>query len=251
MLRIEDKDGIVIVRMEHGKVNAIDRELLESVRSTLAEIEASDARGAVLTGRGGAFSAGVDLFRVLDGGAEYLSEFLPVLSDALRELAEFPKPLVAAMNGHAIAGGCILACACDYRVLAEGSGKIGVPELLVGVPFPAVPLEIVRAVVPSRHLQEVLLLGKLYQGADALDRGLADEIVPLDQVEDRALAIACSMAGVGAGTFALSKRQVRQPMLDRMERTADRFENEVEAIWKSGSAAERIRAYLDATVGGK
>ena len=97
-------------------------------------------KAVIVTGSGSSFSAGVDLFRVIKDGPEYGRRFLPVLDDFLRAALTLPKPMVAAINGHAIAGGCILAAACDHRIMTEGNGRIGIPELAVGVPFPALPL---------------------------------------------------------------------------------------------------------------
>lgn len=249
MLKIEDNDGIELVRIRHGKANAVDLELLRGLRDALAEIDRRGSRAVVLTGEGSIFSAGVDLFKVLDGGVDYLSDFLPVLSNVLREIAEFPNPVVAAMNGHAIAGGCILACACDYKVMAAGSGRVGVPELRVGVPFPAVPLEILRMVVPRQYLQEVVLLGRTYEPEEACTRGLVDEIVSKADLEERALEIAFEMASVGAESFSVTKRQLRLPHLAAMDATAELYDSEVETLWKEPASHEAIRAYLEKTLG--
>ena len=96
------------------------------------------------------FSAGVDLLKVVDGGAVYVRMFLPVFRRVFESLFDYPKPVVAAVNGHAIAGGCVLACAADHRVMAAGTARIGMPELLVGVALPTVALETVRCACPSR-----------------------------------------------------------------------------------------------------
>ena len=151
MVELETREDIALLRLAHGKVSAFDLELLERIAEELDNIEASSSRAVVITGSGGTFSAGVDLFRVLDGGESYLRQFLPALTRVLIRLYTFPRPVVAAINGHAIAGGCVLACACDYRLMAIGRGTIGVPELVVGVPFPLIALEILRDVLPDRH----------------------------------------------------------------------------------------------------
>jgi enoyl-CoA hydratase len=142
MIERTDSDGIVTLRLAHGKVSAMDLELCEELRR---QLDASrHARALILTGTGSSFSAGVDLFRLIDGGAAYLERFWPALSGVLDTLFVFPRPVVAAVNGHAIAGGCFLAASCDYRLMS--GGKIGVPELLVGVPFPTVIMEILKFV---------------------------------------------------------------------------------------------------------
>jgi len=192
MIHREDRDGVAVLRMEHGKAQAMDLELLDALEEAVQELEGArpSPDAVVLTGTGSIFSAGVDLFRVLDGRAAYLDAFLPALSRALKRLFVFSRPVVAAVNGHAIAGGCILACACDLKVMAEGDGRIGVPELRVGVPFPVAPLEILRFAVPPQHLQKLAYLGRTYGAAEALTWGLVDELAPAGELLDRAVAAA-------------------------------------------------------------
>ena len=103
------------------------------------------ARAVVITGSGSVFSAGVDLQRIVAGGPSYVREFLPALSDSFMAIFDHPGPVVAAVNGHAIAGGCVIAAACDVRLMAHG--KIGLAELSVSVPFPPVAMEIMRYAV--------------------------------------------------------------------------------------------------------
>src|ERR1700735_4566733 len=137
MLETEDRSGATVLRLKHGKVNALDTDLL---RATTAATQAlAPAAAVVTTGHGSAFSAGVDLKRIVDGGQSYVREFLPALSETFLAVFDHPGPVVAAVNGHAIAGGCVLAAACDVRLMS--AGRIGLSELSVGVPFPTVALE--------------------------------------------------------------------------------------------------------------
>ena len=136
---IDDGD-VAVLRMQDGKVQALDLELVEALAATLDELAAADPAAVVLTGSGSSFSAGVDLFRVVEGGRDYIEPFLVGLDRCLRGLFTFPRPVVAAINGHAIAGGMVLACACDERLLARGNARLAIPELLVGVAFPAAAL---------------------------------------------------------------------------------------------------------------
>src|SRR3954451_8437871 len=140
MIDVEQHGDVAVVRLEHGKVNALDLELLRAISETMREV--STAGAVVLTGTGRAFSAGVDLRRIVDGGVAYAKEFLPALSEAFLAVFDCPRPVVAAINGHALAGGCVIAAAADVRLMSGGS--IGLTELLVGVQFPTVPLEVSR-----------------------------------------------------------------------------------------------------------
>jgi len=252
MIHREPHGPITVLRMDHGKANAMDVELLDGLSDALSEAETSDAEALVLTGTGRIFSAGVDLFRVLDGGAEYLGRFLPALSRALKDLFTFPRPVVAALNGHAIAGGCILAAACDLRLMAQGSdgsgGRIGVPELRVGVPFPTAALEILRFAIPRQHLQEVAYVGRTFSPDDALARGLVDELVDPDALIERALEAARSLAAIPTGTFQLSKRQLRRPTLERIAALEKEIDPEVDALWARPEIHQHIREYLDRTL---
>ena len=187
MFERSERDGVRVLALAHGKASALDLELLHGLARELDE-ERAHPEPLVLTGTGSIFCAGVDLVRIVDGGAAYVREFLPALDRAFRTLFLLEKPVVAAINGHAIAGGCVLACAADERLMAEGKGRVGVPELKVGVPFPPLALEIVRRVAPARHADDILLGGGLFTPPEALERGLVRELVPPAELVDRAVA---------------------------------------------------------------
>src|SRR3984957_16035225 len=125
MLETEDRSGVTVLRLKHGKVNALDTELLRAITAAIGGLD--PAAAVVLTGHGAAFSAGVDLKRIVDGGHPYVREFLPALTGPVLAVFNPPGPVVPAINGHAIAGGCVLAAACDVRLMA--GGRIGLSEL--------------------------------------------------------------------------------------------------------------------------
>ncbi len=260
MIHREDSGAVAVLRLEHGKANAIDVDLFADVNRALDDVcppggahetERSAARALVLTGTGSMFSAGVNLFRVLEGGTPYLAEFLPVLSATVRRLFTFPLPVVAAINGHAIAGGCILAAACDRRIMNQEIGKIGVTELLVGVPFPVAAFETLRFLLPERHVQSLVYSGRTVGADEALEIGLVDEIVEADAVLDQACRLARRMAAIPADAFAITKRQIRQPALDRMQAQAAETDARVLEVWSRPEILDGIRAFLDKTVGNR
>jgi enoyl-CoA hydratase len=246
----DDRDGIRILRLAHGKVSAVDIDLAEAVSSEMSAARDPGVRAVVLTGTGSAFSAGVDLFKLLDGGPAYARRFLPAMDAMLRDTLALPKPLVAAINGHAIAGGCILAAACDHLVMGEGAGRIGVPELAVGVAFPPLPLEIMAARVPAAALRRLVFSGRTLQVDDALAEGLIDEKCPADQLLDRATTVAGQLATIPAAAFALTKEALHTPLLERVRQLGDLNARVVHA-WMQPETYETIRGYLERTVGKK
>jgi enoyl-CoA hydratase len=251
MFEREDREGIVTLRLSHGKASAMDLELMEGLEKQLDELAGPSTRAVILTGTGSIFSAGVDLFRVVNEGDDYVARFLPRLASAIRKLFEFPKPVVAATNGHAIAGGCILVAACDYRLMSAGTGRIGVPELLVGVPFPAFAIEVVRFVVPRERLQEVVYTGRTFLPDEAREKGLVDEVVEASLLESRSLEIAHQLASIPPESFRLTKRQLRVSALSHAEHLGSWSDAEALAVWSSPATRERIGQYLEKTVGRK
>jgi len=247
MIEREVRGNVAVLRLAHKKASAMDLELLHALEAAFAAEQSSPARAVVLTGTGSIFSAGVDLFRVLDGGRAYLEQFLPALDSALKKLLAFEKPLVAAINGHAIAGGAILACAADRRLLARGKATFGAPELKVGVPFPPVALEILRLGVPRRHLRDVLLRGRVFTVDECRDAGLVDEVVDPADLLDRSLAAAEELAAYPARSFELTKRQLRRPALEAVERASGLVPRILDA-WSSPEVLAAIRAYVDRTL---
>jgi len=247
MLERDLVDGILTLRMAHRKANALDLELCVALHEAFDIAATDDAiRGVVLTGTGSIFSAGVDLPRLVDAGGDYVQEFVEALDAALRALFVFPKPVVAAVNGHAIAGGAILAFACDHRLMC--GGRIGVPELLVGVPFPALALGIVRYAVPPQHVQSMVYFGRTIEADAALAIGLLDDLVPIDILLPRAHAAARTLAEIPRDVFRLTKRQLREPYLRDSATIAVDSAEEIDAIWAASATHQTIRAYLANTI---
>lgn len=243
MFEINTDGGIAVVRMMHGKVNALDGEFLRAFTAEFTELQRENVDAVVLTGNDSVFSAGADLFRVRDEGPAYVQSSLPALSDAFLTLFTFPRPVVAAVNGHAIAGGAIFACACDYRVMARGA-TIGLGELRVGVPFPAAALEIVRFATRPSALQELVYLAESYDGEGALARRLVDELTDPDQVLVRSIELAQRLARIPAATFRHTKAALRRDALAAIERSAAAADAEVVAIWGSDEMRARIDEFL-------
>jgi enoyl-CoA hydratase len=247
MVHIDDRNGQRWMRMEAGKVQALDLELVDDLRAALARARDDGAPPLAITGTGGSFSAGVDLFRVVREGAPYVGRFLPALGGLLFELFTYPGPVVSAVNGHAVAGGALIAWCADARVMAAGKGRIGVPELRVGVPFPAVAVEILRFATGGRGLQALAYVGRTMPADEALAAGLVDEVAPADALEPRASAQLASLAGIPRETFEVTKRTLRRPHVDTLQRDGAMIDDEVLGVWRRPATMTVIQAYLERT----
>ncbi len=248
MIELAHRGNIAVLQMAHGKANAMTTEFCEVLAARLEEVRSSPASAVVITGSGRIFSAGVDLPHLLEGGAPYIRAFLPALNAMFAAVFSYPKPVVAAINGHAIAGGCVLACAADRRLMALEPGRIGVTELLVGVPYPACAMEIMRNATAPQYFEDAIFSGQTYAPGDGMTRGLVHEIVEPDALLGRAIAVAQTLAALSPEAFALSKRQTRQPSLERLDRDGQRIDDEVTRIWCAYDTLERIRDYVTRTL---
>jgi enoyl-CoA hydratase len=248
MIEVSHRDEIAVLTMTHGKANAQSVEFCEAVAKAFDEECNSSSRAIVLTGTGGIFSAGVDLPRVAAEGEAYVRRFLPALHRMFEAVFYCQKPVVAAVNGHAMAGGCVLACCADVRIMARGQGRIGITEILVGVPFPALAFEVMRFAANPQYLADMTLTGATYLCDEARTRGLVDEIVEPAELMTRAVAAAKALARVPIVTFTATKEQIRQPVTDRMERHGARIDARVEQIWTSAEALQSIGAFAARTI---
>ena len=195
------KDGpIAHLRMSHGKVNAMDIEFCREFLVTLDRLVSDDCNAVVLAGNERVFSAGVDLKRWLSAGPDYVEPFLESLESVFRAIFCFPKPIVAVIRGHAIAGGCMIACACDYRLIAPAA-RIGIPELRIGVPLPITAIEIVRFVASPQAFQRIVNVGATFIGQHAVDVGLADAVAPHESMVNLATQVAQEYASIPLATW--------------------------------------------------
>jgi enoyl-CoA hydratase len=248
MIDVKVESGIAVMTLAHGKANALDCEFCEVMVARFTELRHSDAKAVVITGHSKIFSAGVDLKRLSEGGADYIRKFLPVLHRLYDTVFYHPKPVVAAINGHAIAGGAVLAACADRRIMARESGRIGVTELQVGVPFPALAFEILRFAVPPRYLQEFTLGAATYATDAAMQQGWIDEIAEAEELLEDAVAVAQELAMLAPLAFAQTKMQLRQAVTERYELNGEAIDKRVAEIWTAPATIANIRNYVTRTL---
>ncbi|BBX75776.1 enoyl-CoA hydratase/isomerase family protein [Mycobacterium shinjukuense] len=239
MIEIRAVRSVRALSLSAGRVNALDVELLDELTGALREL-AGWGGPLVVTGAGRVFCAGVDLKRVLAGGADYTTRLIAALSDAFQAMFSYPGPTVAAINGAAIAGGCVLACACDRRLISPDA-QIGASEVRVGVPFPVAALEVMRYACGDRA-EEVLLGGRNYRGAEAIGSGLAHGVVAEGLLET-AVAQASELGDIPAEAYRHTKARLRGPTLARIRESGD-IDREVCQLWGADQTRQLIADHL-------
>jgi enoyl-CoA hydratase len=248
MIEIEDKGSISTIRLVRGKGNALNLELATALTEALDKFEKSPARAGIITGQGNVFGAGVDLMALIEGSTDYANKFLPQLMRLFQRLATFPKPLVAAVNGHAIAGGAIMMLACDQRLLARGKARIGLSEVVVGVVFPAWAIEIARFATPPQHFPTLICTGRTWLPEDALARGLVDELVEPEKLLDRAFEVATELAAIPPAVYSTTKMAVRRPMFEAAREQAAKTDAAVMQHWLSPETMRTIAKFAEQNI---
>ena len=217
-IAVEVEQGIAVLSMQRPPANAVDIALLTQLAATLRELEQrSDVAAMVLTGAGKAFSAGLDLKLVPTYDRAQQNELLCILNQALYQLYAMPIPTVAAVNGHAIAGGLVLALACDMRVAVESSALFGLTEVRAGVPFPVAAMAIVQAELSPATARELVLGGKNHESRRALALGIVDGLQSAQQVVARSQAVARELAAAPRESYGRIKRQLRHVAIAEIE----------------------------------
>jgi enoyl-CoA hydratase len=219
-MQVEQQGAVAVLRMNAGKANAINPRFLERLGKLLDELAAAPPGALVLTGEGRAFSAGLDLPALIDLGTAELTDFIRRFSDTMLRVFTLPWPVVAAVNGHAVAGGCVLALQADQRVMASGEGRIGLNEVKLGIGLPAAVVETLRCQVPASSLFPVMAEGGLFSAEEALRLGLVHDVVDPSKLLERALERATALATLPGLAFAHVKASLRGPALASIQASA-------------------------------
>lgn len=240
-MRVEPRGEIALLRLEAGKANAFGRALIARLSVLLDEVVGSDARGLVITGYERFFSAGLALPELIELPRPEMRAFIRSFDDLMARIFALPMPVVAAINGHAIAGGCVLALQADERHMADARCKIGLSEAQLGLGLPAIVMESLRAAVPVGSLRKLALEGALVEPAEALALGLVDRVVAPGELESGAVERARELASVPAAGFAQIKLALRAPYQTRV-RTIEETESERWLdTWFDGETQGRLR----------
>ena len=213
------REGAVsTITMDDGKVNAMSVAMMREVNAVLDQAE-QDGTVVVLTGKDGTFSAGFDL-AVFQKGGDELREMLVMGADLCARLLTFPRPVIAASTGHAIAMGSFLLMSTDFRVGSDGPFRIGMNEVAIGLTLPHFAIEVARQRVPVTYFARSVVLAEMYEPRNAIGPGFLDEVVAPDQVLATALERAQAVSELNMRAHEETKSRVRSSTADAIRRAA-------------------------------
>ena len=210
--------GPIVVRLDRPPVNALDLELVQAITAAIARAIGERGPAIVLTGAGRCFSAGIDTKVVPTYTEQQRRTAIGAINTMVSTVYAAPVPVVAALNGHALGGGLVLALACDRRIASTGHYRLALNEVMAGVPFPAGPLAVVRAELDAPVVRDLCLTGRAIGPEEALALRVVDELAEPAQLLEAALARAAQLAS--PRVYETVKRQFRGPVAERLERIA-------------------------------
>jgi len=231
-VRADDRDsGVRVLTLDRPPANAIDETLLTELATALDAARADDAvRAMVLTGSGAFFSGGFD-FAARRRDDEVALDLYTRYRDAHLKLLTLPKPTVAMVNGHTIAGGLVLVLACDYRLGLDGNYRVGLNEVAVGASFPRAAFEIVRLRLPHARVSELILGAALYPSSHALRLGVVDELLAADTFADTVLRRAARLGTFPREAYAHAKAALVAEAVGRIEAETPEEALQTMSVW--------------------
>lgn len=213
-IKVSIKDRLAIITLNRGKSNALNREMITELKDIFDHISAEpNIGGVMITGQENFFSAGLDLIELYQYDEAEVKSFWTLFLNFAATITAFKKPLVAAINGHSPAGGCVIALACDTRVMAEGKYIIGLNEVPVGIIVPNSIFQLYAFWIGKANASRNLLEGKLFTPEEALQIGLIDEVVKPESILTAAERRVRKYMAFESNTWQQSKLNIREELI--------------------------------------
>jgi Delta3-Delta2-enoyl-CoA isomerase len=233
------------LRLNRPPVNALTADLIVALREAVDSAPNDGIRALVLSGTPGRFCAGLDVPLLMGLDRRTISALWRELYALMKALACSPIPICAAIIGHAPAGGTGLPLFCDWRIMADGEFKIGLNEVQVGIPLPAVILAALRRQVGPRQAERLATAGLLMSPAQALEIGLVDELVPTEHVVERAVAWCKNLIALPVEAMTATRHEARADLIAIFRRDLDAELKKVSASWWHPETQATLRAVVD------
>ena len=211
----QSEENYAIITINNGKANAISHEVVAGLNAGLDKAEQED-KIVILTGTQGIFSGGFDL-KVMKKSPESALELVTKGSKLSHRMLSFPKPIIIACNGHAIAKGAFLLLSADYRIGVEGDFKIGLNEVMIGMTMHNAGIAIAKSRLSEVYLNRSVNNAEIFSSKDAIRAGFLDTIVPEDHLFPTAVKVAGMFSKLNKKAHSETKLKVRKPHLDALE----------------------------------
>lgn len=235
-------DSVTEVILNRGDTNALNLALVEELVKILHSIKGmSDVRAVVLRSANEKFfSIGFDISELFEIPRDEFREFYSTFNQACFALFSLPKPIVACISGHAIAGGCILALCCDYRVISSGRKLMGLNEIKLGLPVPYLADRILQNIIGTREARNVMESGEFFEADELLKRGMVDDVAPQAEVMERAKEKAESLASMPSETYRIIKENRIEDVVTRVETGWEERQEQMVEMWYSDEARKQL-----------
>jgi enoyl-CoA hydratase/carnithine racemase len=236
-------DGVTLLQLNRAVTNALNLQLVRELSENLKRArDDPKVRGLVLGSTNDKFfSIGFDIPELFELAKDDFVPFFQTFNRLCLDLYTWPKPTIAAITGHAIAGGCILALCCDYRLIAQGRKLMGLNEIQLGVPVPYVADRILEQLVGAQNAREITYTGKFYSPEALLPMGMIDQVLPLEQVLQQAIEKAKSLGALPPDAFAMIKRNRTEIVEAQIQERLTEKEQYFIECWYASQARERLR----------
>jgi Delta3-Delta2-enoyl-CoA isomerase len=233
------------LRLDRPPVNALSPDLIVALKKAIQAAPNDGARALILSGAPGRFSGGLDVPLLLGLDRPAMAALWHEFYGLLGAIAGSPIPMVAAITGHAPAGGTVLALFCDWRVMAEGDYRIGLNEVQVGIPLPPIIMAGVRRLVGPRHAERIAVSGGLFPPPQALALGLVDELAAPDRVVDRSMEWCQGLLALPTEAMTMTRRLARADLVSPFETDLEPELQSVIAGWWSPETQRTLRALVE------
>jgi len=244
-VNVKIEEGVAEILLNRPKVNAINEQVVDELGKCFNELRRDKTvKALILTGEGSFFSFGFDVPELYRYKKRDFTEFLFRFSDMLSDVFLFPKPVLAALNGHTIAGGCILALACDYRLMVTEKAKISLNEITFGSTLFSSAVEMLRFLVGAKNASTILYSGRMYSADEALRLGLIDNAVSAEELLGFARGIARDFIDKDALAFKGIKFLLRNPVANYIKDNEKDSIIEFVDIWYSESVRNSLRSIV-------
>jgi len=241
-IKIDRENDIAVITLCKGKVHEISEPAVDQIHNAFKEFEKDhNIRGILLTGEGKFFSFGLDIPGFLEYRKAMFARFLSKFTNLYRYLFTYPKPILAALNGHTIAGGCMIANACDYRMMVSGNARISLNEITFGSTVFAGATAMLKYLIGGRNAEKMFLTGKMFTAEEALELGLVDRVVEVDSLMTEAMKELKDMAKHDLTAYAHVKKLLRAPVVRLMESREEMSIAEFNDIWYSEGTWDKLK----------